>query len=132
VAAEDRLEVVRALVARPALEDPELTRVVETDVERAVASFGESDERPVRAVRDRAEARVDRVHEVARDERLPALVGANPVRPLLVGERPGRAERHDEDRRLSARGDKLVLDDTGAHGEQERERPAGAAVLAVD
>src|SRR4249920_2699474 len=37
---EDRADVVRALVARPALEHAKLAGVVQSDVERAVPAFG--------------------------------------------------------------------------------------------
>ena len=61
------------------------------------------------------------------------FVRADAVRPLLVGERPGRAERQHKDERLrSVLGDQLVLDDAHAHGEEERERPPGKAVQEVE
>src|SRR5581483_8302348 len=89
--AEDRAQRVGRLVARPALDDAELAGVVDGDVDRAVAALREAADRARRAARDRAEATVDRAHEVAGAEGRPALVRADSVRPLLVGERPGRA-----------------------------------------
>src|SRR5439155_12765765 len=88
VVAEDRGDVVGALVARPALEDAECAGVVEADVERPVAALAQPAERPLGPGRDRPEALVDRADDVTRDERLPALVRPSPVRPFFVRERP--------------------------------------------
>ena len=51
------------------------------------------------AVRDRPVALVDGAHDIAGEKRLPRVVGPDAVRPLLVGEAAGRAERHHEDHR---------------------------------
>ena len=84
--AEDRAEVVGPLVARPALEHPELTGVVEADVERAVAALRQPGECPRATGPDRAVAGVDRADDVAGEERLPRVASLDAVRPLLVGE----------------------------------------------
>src|SRR5256886_3978491 len=133
VPAEDRPHVVGLLVARPALEHPELAWVVEPDVERRVAALGEAPDRPARTRRDRAIALVDRVDDVTREERLPARVSAGPVRPLLVGERAGRAERHHDDHRrdLLLR-EERVLDDADPDRTDEPVRVAREAVQQVE
>src|SRR5262249_38640060 len=120
IAAEDALQVVRALVAGPALEHPELTGVMKADVERAVPAFGETRQGAPAPARNRPEAGIHGSDQVARDERLPALAAADAVRPLLVGERPGRAERHHEDERANAVAvEEDVLDDAETDGLQE-------------
>ena len=129
---EDRRNVVGALITRPALEDAELARVVDADVQRGVPALGESDQCASRAARNGAVPRVDRSHDVPCDKRLPALVAADPVCPLLVGERARRAERHDEDDRAHAvQGDELVLDDSHAYRRQESTRPPWEAVQEI-
>ena len=108
-------------------------RVVHRDVDRAVAPFRETADRAPVLRRDRAVAVVDRADEVARDERLPAFVLPDPVRPFLVGERAGRAERHHEDGGSRAvQRDELVLDDAHTDGLEERARPAGHTVQQVE
>ena len=87
-------------VARPALEDAELTRVVQADVERGIGACRKPAERPAAAVPDRAVTGVDRAHHVARDERLPPLPRTDAVDPLRVLEEARRSVRHDEDRRM--------------------------------
>src|SRR5690349_9308843 len=132
-AAEDRRDVVRLLVAGPALEHAELGRVVEPDVERGVAALGETAERARRAVRDRSEPAVDGPDDVPREERLPATVAEDAVRPLLVREDPGRAHRHRDDRRLHLLlGEQRVLDDPDADGADEALRVAREAVQQVE
>ena len=85
---------------------------------------------PARIVRKRASIAT---HEIARDERLPALVRPDPVRPLLVGERAGGAERHHEDDRPRAvQRHELVLDDAHPDGLQEGAGPPGLAVEEVE
>jgi hypothetical protein len=75
---------------------------------------------------------VNGIHHVAGDERLPALVRTGAVRPLLVCERPGRPERHDEDHGPGfVKCNELVLDDAHPHRRQERARPSGLAVQEV-
>src|SRR5207253_1455904 len=98
-AAEDGADVRRLLVARPALEHPELARVVDSDVERGVAPFGEAAQDASGAGAHRSIPGVDRADDVTGDKCLPALVRPDAVRPLLVRERAARAERHDEDQR---------------------------------
>ena len=93
----------------------------------AVAALREPGERAGAAARNRAVARVDGADEVARDERLPVRVRPHAVRPLLVGERAGRAERHHEDRGPDlVQRDELVLDDAEPDGRRGT-RPAGRA-----
>ena len=69
--AEHRADVVGALVAGPALEHAKLARVVEADVDRAVATFGEPGEGARATGGDCPVTRVDRPHDVAREEGLP-------------------------------------------------------------
>jgi len=57
---EDRVDLVRPLVARPRLDDRELTRMPERDVDRSVAAFGKPGDRATARGRDRPVARVDR------------------------------------------------------------------------
>jgi len=129
---EDRPDVVGALIARPALENPELARVMDSDVQRCVSALGEPDQRARGAGRNCAVPRVDRPHDVTSDERLPRLVLADAVGPFLVGERARRAEWHDEDERAhTPQRDELVLDDAHARGGQERTGPPREAVQEV-
>ena len=121
------------LVARPALDDAELARVVERDVDRAVAAFREARDHASLRGRDRAVARVHRADEVARHEGRPALAAADAVRPFLVREGAGRPVRHHEDRcarRVPTR--ELVDDDAHPQRLDERERPPREAVQEVD
>src|SRR5437588_2512663 len=78
---EDRRNRVGLLVTRPALDDAELARMVQGDVEGAVPALRQTADRPHRG---RPVALLHRVHDVARDERLPPLVRADAVRPFLV------------------------------------------------
>ena len=106
---------------------------MQADVERAVPAFGEPGESARAARRDRAVPRVDRSHDVAREERLPGALRLDAVRPLLVGEAPGRAERHREDHRPHlVPCDQLVLDDARANGREKRAGPARHAVEQIE
>src|SRR6266849_974261 len=100
VRTEDRAQLVRLLVSRPALDDGELAWVVNRYVDRAVAALREPRDRAAACGRDRPVVRVDVANEIAGDEGRPTAVRGDSVHPLLVVERPGLAERHDEDDRL--------------------------------
>src|SRR5579875_1763034 len=89
--------VIGALVPRPALDDAELVRAVEGDVDRAVPALGEARDCARRRLGNRPEAVVDRPHDVPPDEGRPAVARRDAVRPLLVGELSGGAVGHDED-----------------------------------
>src|SRR5207248_4158657 len=71
---EDGADVVRAFVARPALEYAELAGVMEADVERAVAALRQPGEAPSASRADRPVPLVDRAHDVPGQERLPGAV----------------------------------------------------------
>src|SRR5262249_34370961 len=125
IPSEDARQVARPLVPGPALEHAELAGMVETDVERAVAAFRQPGEHPSRAATNGAVSRVNGPDEIARDEGLPPFVRPDAVRPLLVRERPGRAERHHEDERSNpARVDEDVLDDAETNRLQKRTGPS--------
>jgi hypothetical protein len=62
---EDRADRIGLLVARPALHQPELARVVKGDVDRSVAALGKTADRAGGAGRDRPVAGVDGADEVA-------------------------------------------------------------------
>src|SRR5579875_3331662 len=131
--AEDRADRVGALVPRPALDDAELVRAVEGDVDRAVPALGEARDCARRRLGNRPEAVVDRPHEVPPDEGRPAVARRDAVRPLLVGELSGGAVGHDEDQRLGlVPRDEVVLDHAHPHRVEEGPRPAGEAVQEVE
>src|SRR6476620_11709720 len=90
-ATEDREDLVRALVARPALEDSKLAGVMKSDVQRPVPSLGEPRQCAAGSGTDRAIASVDRPDDVAGEESLPARIASDAVRPLGVGEPARRA-----------------------------------------
>ena len=130
VTAEDRPYVRSPFVPGPALDVLELPGIVQRDVDRAVATFRQAADRAGRRLHNRAVPRVDRLDKVARHERRPPVIRPDAVHPLLVSERPRRAERHHEDHRLTFRV-QLVLDDAQAHGKQERQRTPRKAVQEV-
>src|SRR5260221_2833469 len=133
VKAEDRWDPVRHLIPGPAFDDAELTRMVDRDVERGIAALAEPGDPPACSGANRPVPLVDGANHVARDERLPAFVRAHAVRPLLVGERTRRPERHHEDHRARAvQRDELVLHDAHPNGRKERRRPARDPVQEVE
>src|SRR5262245_646231 len=131
--AEDRGDLVGALVAGPALEGAELTWMVQADVERAVSPFGKPADGARRRGADRSIASIDRPDNVVGKERLPARVGPYAVCPLGVGEASGRAERHHQNHRADlVLRDQLVLDDAGLDGEEQRVWQAGRSVQEIE
>src|SRR5579862_140236 len=132
VVTEDRAEWVGTFVAGPALEHLELAGVVDADVDRAVPALRQAGQPPRPTGPNCAVAPVDRPDEVACHEGLPTLVRSDAVRPLLVGERARRSERHHEDDRLDlVQRHELVLDHAHPHRRKERARTAGDAVQEV-
>src|SRR5205085_11225372 len=115
------------------LDEAELERVVDGDVDRPVPAFGETADAAGAARANGAEAGVDCVDDVVGHERLPALARPHAVRPLLVDEGSGRPERHHEDHRPGAaeRGE-LVLDDAEADSLEEGARPPRLAVQQIE
>src|SRR5437773_870290 len=130
---EDRMVLGGTLVAGPALDERELAWMLKRDVDRAVPAFGQAADAAPSRRGDRPVTRVDRVDDVAPDERPPAFGGTDAVRPLLVRERARGAERHREDQRLrELPGEELVLDDPHPDGQEKGERPEGETVQQVE
>ena len=109
------------LIAGPALDDAELARVMERDVDRAVAALGEPADRPAARRGSSGSGRRPLARDPG-DECRPASCGRIAVDPLLVGERSRRAERHHQDQGTDRpRRQEHVLDDT--HPRRFRGRP---------
>src|SRR3954447_25912747 len=103
--------------------------MVEPDVERAVSPFGEPGERAGRSRADGAIAIVDRPDDVAGEERLPARVSSDAVRPLSVCEPARGAEGHHEDHWPNlVLGHQLVLDYARLDGQKQRVGKTGRSV----
>src|SRR5207248_11016439 len=113
--------------------DAEFLRVVDRDVDRAVAALREPGDAPPASGCDRPVMRVDVVDDVACDEGRPPVARSDPVDPLLVVEGSRRSEGQDENQWLRStllRED--VVDNSHLNRLEEGERPPGETVQEIE